>query len=41
VREQLREAGSDLIQGYLLSRPLPLEQITAWLLAQTGAKIRA
>ncbi len=34
VREQLRDAGSDLIQGYLLSRPLPLEQITAWLSAQ-------
>jgi diguanylate cyclase (GGDEF)-like protein len=41
VREQLRVAGSDLIQGYLLSRPLPLEQITAWLSAQTRAEITA
>ncbi len=41
VREQLREAGSDLIQGYLLSRPLPLEQITAWLSAQTSAEVKA
>ena len=41
VREQLRQAGSDLIQGYLLSRPLPLEQITAWMSAQARAGVRA
>ncbi|HEY3775048.1 MAG TPA: EAL domain-containing protein [Solirubrobacteraceae bacterium] len=41
VREQLRDAGSDLIQGYLLSRPLPLEQITAWLAAQTRPEVTA
>jgi diguanylate cyclase (GGDEF)-like protein len=41
VREQLREAGSDLIQGYLLSRPLPLEQIAAWLAARAGAQVTA
>jgi diguanylate cyclase len=41
VREQLRAAGSDLIQGYLLSRPLPLEQITTWVRAHSGAGIRA
>lgn len=41
VRERLREAGNDLIQGYLLSRPLPREQIAAWLSAQTAAAVRA
>lgn len=41
VREQLREAGSDLIQGYLLSRPLPREQITAWLAVRAGAQVTA
>jgi diguanylate cyclase (GGDEF)-like protein len=40
VREQLREAGSDLIQGYLLSRPLPVEQIAAWLAARAPAAVR-
>jgi diguanylate cyclase (GGDEF)-like protein len=41
VREQLREAGTDLIQGYLLSRPLPLDQIAAWLSARRRASVRA
>jgi diguanylate cyclase (GGDEF)-like protein len=41
VREQLREAGSDLIQGYLLSRPLPWEQIAAWLAAHPAAQVTA
>ncbi|HET9125388.1 MAG TPA: EAL domain-containing protein [Solirubrobacteraceae bacterium] len=41
VREQLREAGSDLIQGYLLSRPLPREQIAAWLAARASAQVTA
>jgi EAL domain-containing protein (putative c-di-GMP-specific phosphodiesterase class I) len=27
----LRALGCDVVQGYLLSRPLPPEQITAWL----------
>ena len=31
VSEQLREVGTDLVQGYLLSRPLPLDQIVVWL----------
>ena len=31
VSEQLREVGTDLAQGYLLSRPLPLDQIVVWL----------
>jgi diguanylate cyclase (GGDEF)-like protein len=34
VREQLRGAGSDLLQGYLLSRPLPREQLVEWLAAR-------
>jgi diguanylate cyclase (GGDEF)-like protein len=38
VRDQLREAGSDLIQGYLLSRPLGLEQIAAWLTAYSTGR---
>lgn len=41
VREQLRAAGGDLIQGYLLSRPLPREQIVHWLSAHAGAAVRA
>ncbi len=31
VRAQLHAAGTDLVQGYLLSRPLPREQIAGWL----------
>ncbi len=34
----LRELGCTLAQGYYLSRPLPPEELTAWLLryAETG-----
>lgn len=41
VREQLRVAGGDLIQGYLLSRPLPREQIVHWLTAHAAAERNA
>ena len=30
----LRHAGCDLVQGYFLSRPLPAEQLDAWLAAR-------
>ncbi|HLI58919.1 MAG TPA: EAL domain-containing protein [Solirubrobacteraceae bacterium] len=41
VREQLREAGADLIQGYLLSRPLALEQLALWLSDPADTALRA
>jgi len=36
-RHALRAMGCDTMQGYLLSRPLPPEQLTAWLHTQTSA----
>ena len=39
VSALLRDAGADLIQGYLLSRPLPLADIEAWLAASDEAPI--
>jgi len=32
----LRESGCDQVQGYLFSRPLPVEDIEAWLLKHRG-----
>jgi len=34
--DALRDLGCDIAQGYLLSRPLPAEQLTAWLRAWAG-----
>ena len=31
VRSRLRETGVDVVQGYLISRPLPLDEVRAWL----------
>jgi diguanylate cyclase (GGDEF)-like protein len=39
VRTQLREAGADVLQGYLICRPLPLAQIRAWLSTRTGTRV--
>jgi EAL domain-containing protein (putative c-di-GMP-specific phosphodiesterase class I) len=36
--ELLRHAGCDLAQGYLYARPMPPEQIEAWLSAGTDAQ---
>ena len=33
-RVLIRRLGCDMIQGYLLSRPLPLEEIIVWLSAR-------
>ncbi|AOS61404.1 putative bifunctional diguanylate cyclase/phosphodiesterase [Actinoalloteichus hymeniacidonis] len=35
VRDQLVEMGCDIAQGYLISRPLPLDRFEAWLQART------
>ncbi len=37
--DTLRELGSDLIQGYLIARPMPADQLAAWARAQ-GAAVR-
>src|SRR4029450_4298995 len=29
--ERLRTLGCDMVQGYFLSRPLPMEQVAAWM----------
>jgi len=29
--ERLRTLGCDMVQGYFLSRPLPPEQVAAWM----------
>jgi EAL domain-containing protein (putative c-di-GMP-specific phosphodiesterase class I) len=36
VLEALRELGCDVAQGYLLSRPIPAVELTAWLSAFTA-----
>jgi diguanylate cyclase (GGDEF)-like protein len=38
VWERLAELGCDAAQGYLLSRPLPREEATAWLRARVHAR---
>jgi diguanylate cyclase (GGDEF)-like protein len=37
----LREAGCDLAQGYLLARPMPVDQLRGWLLAAPQATTNA
>ena len=34
--EMLRSLGCDYVQGYYISRPLPLEEFESWLAAWTG-----
>ena len=36
VRQRLLELGCDEIQGFLLARPMPGEDVAGWLLAQQG-----
>ncbi len=38
---RLQEGGCDLIQGYLLSRPLPAEKFTTWLDSAMGLPARS
>lgn len=35
----LKEMGCDMIQGYLLSRPLPLENMLSWLTERRNTAI--
>ncbi len=35
--DTLRELGSDLIQGYLIARPMPADQLAAWSRARTAS----
>ncbi len=35
--DTLRELGSDFIQGYLIARPMPVDQLAAWLRTRTTA----
>ncbi|MEH3078806.1 MAG: hypothetical protein PGN11_19450 [Quadrisphaera sp.] len=37
VLAQLADLGCDTSQGYLHSRPLPPEELTAWMAARAGA----
>jgi diguanylate cyclase (GGDEF)-like protein/PAS domain S-box-containing protein len=39
--EQLRELGCNTAQGYFLSRPVPAEELCAWLQARSGPPLRA
>jgi len=36
--EYLRESGCDVVQGYLFSRPLPMEQLVGWVKRHSGAR---
>ena len=37
--EQLRAGGCDLIQGYLISKPLPLKELLVWIGTHRGAPL--
>ncbi len=37
--DALRSLGCDMIQGYHLSRPLPLEELLQWLGARAGERV--
>ena len=39
VLERLIELGCDTGQGYLISRPLAAEQLTAWPMSTSGAPL--
>ena len=44
VLQRLRELGCDVAQGYLMSRPIPADELTAWLTeftAQSASALRA
>ncbi|HTU95299.1 MAG TPA: EAL domain-containing protein [Solirubrobacteraceae bacterium] len=41
VLEALRELGCDVAQGYLMSRPIPADELTAWLSAFTARSTSA
>ena len=36
----LRSIGCDLVQGYVYARPMPAEELEAWMRARTAAKSR-
>jgi diguanylate cyclase len=38
VCERLTAMGCDIGQGYLIARPAPAEELTAWLRAHVGAR---
>ena len=41
TRKLLTEMGCDMLQGFLVSRPLPEERLESWLLARTGVRSAA
>ena len=41
VLERARELGADTAQGHLISRPLPPDELTPWLMMRCGAPARA
>ena len=40
ARDALRDMGCDQAQGFLISRPMPLDRFEAWLQARTGQHLR-
>ena len=41
ARDALRSMGCDDVQGFLISRPLPVDRFEAWLAVADGADHRA